>query len=236
VDEARLRQVASELNDLLGQRKAEIAENYVKVREAYQLEYGLPEVDPVRHEVALCLIFGLYQAGITLTNHLLESLLKYALIYHHAQEHQPPADQDVRGRAAHALVDWLSEGKMLYGDKDLDFTINKACTMGLISKPQKKKLHEARERFRNAYSHADKDKTFGGATTGVVAGHFDGESMVPDSIEEVRLAGFLVAQGIFQAVMAKKYAIPYFLYIDHLARQIVQKLYPSAGKHERDGA
>ena len=236
MNEAQCCQMASELNGLLGQRKAEIADNYVKVRDAYQQEYGLPEIDPVRQEVALCVIFGLYQAAISLTNHLLESLLKYALIYHYALEHQPPADQDLPGHAAHALVDWLSKAKELYGDKDLDFTINRACTVGLITKAEKKKLHEVRERFRNAYSHADKDKTFGDATTEVVAGHFDGERMITDSAEDVRLAGFLVGQGIFQAVMAKNNAIPYFLFVDQLARRVVERLFPPEAQNEPDGA
>jgi len=41
----------------------------------------LPELDVIRHEVCLCLIFHLNQAAIALTNHLLESFLKYSLIF-----------------------------------------------------------------------------------------------------------------------------------------------------------
>lgn len=236
MDETEAHRIVSELNELVGARKTESAENYVKVRQAYQREYGLPEIDPLRHEIALCLIYGLYQAAITLTNHMLESVLKYGLMYHYAKEHQQPADQDVQGHAAQALVEWLSEGKKLYGDKDLDFTINRACALGLISKAQKKKLHAVRESLRNAYSHADKDKTFGKTTTEVVASYFDGEKMISDSAEVVHLADFLIGQGIFQAVMAKRFAIPYFLDIDSIARQIVGKLFLSEAADESDGA
>ena len=50
----------------------------------YSTPYDWPEMDTLRYEICGCISFGLNQAAITLTNHLLESLLKYfecALVY-----------------------------------------------------------------------------------------------------------------------------------------------------------
>jgi hypothetical protein len=84
MDEKERQTVIAELKAILEERQRLMLQNYLLVRESYRTEYNFPELDPVRNEVALCLVFGLPQAAITLTNHLLESLLKFALIYDHA--------------------------------------------------------------------------------------------------------------------------------------------------------
>lgn len=225
MDEATKKAIIDEVNAIIRERQTTIGKNYLRVRDCYLTEYGLPELDPLRYEITLCLTFGLYQAAITLTNHLLESLLKYALIYHHALQKQQER-QRIEGHAVEALIEWLSEGKNLYADKNLDDNINRACTLGLITKEQKKKLHDIQQTFRNAYGHADKGKTFGEATVPVEAVHFTGERVVRDGKKEVRLADLLIFQGIFQVIYAEKDAVPYYLYIDSLARQIIAKLFP----------
>lgn len=225
MDEATKKAIIDEVNAIIRERQTTIGKNYLRVRGCYLTEYGLPELDPLRYEITLCLTFGLYQAAITLTNHLLESLLKYALIYHHALQKQPKR-QRIEGHAVEALIEWLSEGKNLYADKNLDDNINRACTLGLITKEQKNKLHDIQQTFRNAYGHADKGKTFGEATVPVEAVHFTGERVVRDGKKEVRLADLLIFQGIFQVIYAEKDAVPYYLYIDSLARQIIAKLFP----------
>lgn len=225
MDEATKKAIIDEVNAIIRERQTTIGKNYLRVRDCYLTEYGLPELDPLRYEITLCLTFGLYQAAITLTNHLLESLLKYALIYHHALQKQQER-QRIEGHAVEALIEWLSEGKNLYADKNLDDNINRACTLGLITKEQKNKLHDIQQTFRNAYGHADKGKTFGEATVPVEAVHFTGERVVRDGKKEVRLADLLIFQGIFQVIYAEKDAVPYYLYIDSLARQIIAKLFP----------
>lgn len=221
-----------ELNQILRERKPIMLRNYPYLRDSYRQEYGLPEIDPIRYEVALCLIFGLYQATIALSNHLLESLLKYALIYHHALQHKKP-EEDICGRAIiEVLHDWLAEGKSRYADKNLYDTINQACKVGLISKEQKDKLHQIREAYRNAYGHADKEKLFGNETTPIAAVRFEGDQMVHEPTVDARMADFLIGQGVFQAAYAEQDARPYFLYVDGLARQIISKLFPGANEGE----
>jgi hypothetical protein len=163
---------------------------------------------------------------------LLESLLKYALIYHHALQHKRP-EENIYGRAiVGVLHDWFAEGKSRYADKNLGFTINQACKGGLISKEQKGKLHKIRKAYRNAYGHADKEKLFGDATTPIEAVRLEGDQMVHEPTVEARMADFLIGQGVFQAAYAEQDARPYFLYVDGLARQIISKLFPGANEGE----
>src|SRR5438094_10600049 len=103
MDEATKQAIIDEMNSIIRERQPTIGKNYLRVRDCYLKEYGLPELDPLRYEITLCLTFGLYQAAITLTNHLLESLLKYALIYHHALQKQQK-QQRIEGHAVEALI------------------------------------------------------------------------------------------------------------------------------------
>ena len=102
----------------------------------YNSEYGWPELDVVRNEICLCLIFGFHQAAIALTNHLLESLLKYSLIYLDYRQKSSTLSGDLLER----MEKVFSENKEIY-DYSLDSCINKYRKEGLISKEQKKILH-----------------------------------------------------------------------------------------------
>ena len=225
MDEKERQTVIAELTAIVEERQRVMWRNYLLVREAYRTEYDFPELDPVRHEVALCLISGLPQAAITLTNHLLESLLKFALIYDYAIKHQPNT-QPPPMASTHALTDWLRPAKKLYMDKNLSFTIDRACSLGFITEDQSKQLHEFRRDFRNAFSHADKDKTFRDAATQVAAAHVESGTIAMEQSEEVPIADLLIGQGLFQVTYTRKNAVPYFLYVDRLAREIRVKVFP----------
>ena len=232
MDENERQTIVGELKGVIERRQRVMWENYLLVRDAYRTEYDFPELDPVRHEIALCLIFGLHQAAITLTNHLLESLLKYSLIYDHAIKHQPKTHPPPVA-AGRYLVEWLRPAKRLYADKELHFTIDRACTVGLITKVQKKRLHKIRQDFRNAFSHADTDKTFRDISTRVTAVHVQDGRIATKTAEEVLIADLLIGQGFFQVTHAQKNAVPYFLYIDSLAREMREKVF-SKGRHGDD--
>jgi hypothetical protein len=228
MDRPSREELIAELNDIIRARHPHMMRNYPRVRDAYVTQYVFPELDPLRSEISLCLILGLYEAAITLTNHLLESMLKYALIYRYAKGNQrssPPT----AGGATRNVVDWLAEGNKLYADRGLGDNINAACRKGLITKAQKKLLEKFRVTFRDAFSHADKMKTFGDATTSVTALHAESNTLVASQPEQVRLAAFLFGQGVFQVALAQQNALPYFLKIDAVARHILAKLFP--GQH-----
>ena len=204
-------------------------DRYREVRGCYYDAYDVPELDPLRREIASALVFGLFQAAIALTNHFLEATLKYGLIYQYAIENrQPPTSTEPTS----ALIESLEPAKKLYAGLETNDLINRACSRGLITKPQKKHLHRMVIRLRHAYAHADKDKLFGDSTIPVTAVHLDGDRIVVDSQTDARVADFLIAHGPLQLAHAKANALPYFLLVDDLTRQIVRKLYPNLSHEE----
>lgn len=124
-----------ELNDNLGN-------NYKTVAYAFENEYGWPEVDPVRSEICKCLICGFYQAAITLTNHLLESVLKKALIIDESAKNKTELSD---------ITNIFDDATKKYGNSKLHFTINQACQEGLITEEEKDILHLFRHQYRNAF-------------------------------------------------------------------------------------
>lgn len=223
--------LSEEIDEIMRSRVDFINRYYLSVRDAYKNYYHWPELDPLRHEISLCIIFGLCQAAITLTNHLLESLLKYALIIHHPDS-EKAGKEGIKEPAVTSVINRFEEGTRLYGDANLGETINRACTVGLISKTQKKQLHEFRERFRNAFAHSDKAKTFGDTSVPVTGVKLENDKLKVDETSEVKIAEFLVGQGIFQATLAQREAPHYFKYVDALVREIMEKLFGPADDSE----
>jgi len=216
--------LTDEINEIIRSRFEFIDRHYLSIRDAYHNHYDWPELDPLRDEISLCIMFGLCQSAITLTNHFLESLLKYALIILHGKN-KKQKEEEIKGRAITSFIEKYEEGIKLYDDVNLDKTINRACTVGLLTKEQKKHLHQFRDRFRNAYSHSDKIKTFGKSTMPVAGVRLENKKFVADEQSEPEIAKLLVGQGLVQAVMAQNDAPEYFLYIDKLTREIREKLF-----------
>ena len=216
--------IIDEMNEILRSRKNELISNYPLVRDHYQRHYNMPELDPLRHEVCLCLIFGFNQAAITLTNHLLETFLKLVLIYDHTNKN---IDKSKPKNGVKSLVNDFSEGIAMYNDKDLDFTINRACTVRLITKDQKKQLHAFRENFRNAYSHSDKRKLFGDSEVPVQKLQIEGDTIVTDPESMEKVFDLPIFHGVVQHYHAKANAAPYFCYLDGVIRETLLKMFPS---------
>ena len=56
--------------------------NYLNVRDICWTPYkNFVELDSLRNEICYCLIIGINQASIALTNHLMEKFLLHSLIY-----------------------------------------------------------------------------------------------------------------------------------------------------------
>ena len=225
MDDSQKKQLRDEVHEIIRSRSQFIERFYLQIREAYKNHYDWPELDPLRHEICISIIFGLCQAGITLTNHLLESLLKYALIIK-CGDRVKQSKEDVQGRIITSLTAKYEDCIKQYNSANLNSTINKARKEGLITKEQKIQLHFYREIFRNAYSHSDKLKTFGKSTMPVTGVRLNNDKFIIDEVSEPEIAMFLIGQGIVQFEMAQKTVVPYFLYIDKLVREIKSKLFP----------
>lgn len=210
-----------EVNDLIRSRSEFIVEFYPKVRSAYKNAYEWPELDPLRHEISICLVFGLCQAAITLTNHLLESLLKYALIIHQTKNNRPTEKIGM----VSSLIQHLTPARRQFGKQELSHNIDKSCSLGIITKEEKTTLHKFRIRFRNAYSHSDKDKTFGDSTIGVQGVRFEDNQFKVEEHEIAKIAELIIGQGLVQAKLAQNNALPYFLEIDSLVRRIMTRIF-----------
>ena len=224
MNEKKLKVLNDEVNEIIESRFNSINEYYTSIRDAYQNPYSITELDPLRHETCLCIFFGLCQAAMTLTNHFLESLLKYALVVKDGKSVHQSAEQ-IKGRSITALSEKYARGYEKYGSLNLYNTINHAWKEKLITQEQKDELHVFREIFRNAYSHADKEKTFGKSTMPVSGMRLEGDKIVPDESSNPEIANFPIGQSIIQAQLSQEHCVSYFLYIDALARAIKVKLY-----------
>lgn len=212
-------------DNFIAELNANIRNNYNTIAEAFENEYGWPEVDSVRSEVCKCLICGLHQAAITLTNHLLESVLKKALII----------EESAKNKTAHSdITNVFDDATEKYANKNLDFTINQACRKGLINKEEKNILHGFREQYRNAFSHADPQKTFSGVS--IPATIFTTKDL--DNPEEFFKRAFtdkpnvilsaennVIIQGLMQSSKAEDEAMDYFLTTDGMIRNLCSRLF-----------
>lgn len=223
MDEGKQKLFAEEENQIIRERIPYIREQYPRVREAYQNHYDWPELDSLRHEIALCITLGLFQAAITLTNHFLESLVKYTLIYHDSEELLASHS----GNARDILVSGTADARAKYGRADLGKNINALCRVGFITKAQKEKLDQMRESMRNPYSHVDKEKIFQDETIGVQPAILAEDKFEVAERVESKLADLPIVQGFAQAAIAKRDAPSYFLYVDSLARELWAKLLES---------
>jgi len=159
---------------------------------------------------------------MTLTNHLLESVLKYALIINTSDQNNK--EKETQG-PIELLVETHSDGRNKYESSNLYQNINSAFSNGLISEEVQNQLHIFREQFRNAYGHADKKKTFGETATPMQSMHIDNNGIQLKENRMTKLVEMIVGQGIFQFENAKQNALPYFKYIDDVTSKMRVKLF-----------
>ena len=213
--------IAQELEEIFKGKELEHANNYISIRDNYKSSYGWPELDPIRWEICMCIICGYFQASITLTNHLVESLLKYALIY--SAFVKKKYKKKTSGIVS-SLIEDMQPGIEKYDSENMYDNIEHAYKIGLINEIQKNRLHKLRKNFRNPYNHADKGKIFGESTIPIQGLEFKNESFAAEkeNIEKIKNLPFI--QGLIQIEHSKKFAIPYFIEIDTLVRKIMAKV------------
>jgi len=120
----------------------------------------------------------------------------------------------------------------MYDRCDLNNTINKAYSNGLITEGQKKQLDGFRRDYRNPYSHAESAKIFGDSKVkGKPISLKDGENsntlltrIFEPMTTELPVKDFLPIQGIAQVILAKEISIPYFSEVDKIIRNMLTKL------------
>lgn len=156
----------AKINEILKFRTGIIHENYNQIKDEYEKHYNLPEIDPLRNEICLCIMFGFYQSVITLSNHLFEKAFKLFLIVHYSKKTGEQKEDEERG-IVKQIISVFKPSHSELGNKKLSYIINKSYSEGIITKEHKKTLYDFRVNFRNAYSHADAEKTFGNSKVSV---------------------------------------------------------------------
>lgn len=173
-------------------------------------------LNSIREEICKCLIVGCNQAAITLTNHLLEKSLKIFLF------HVEPSSQNYTN--TEEIERHFKKINRIHGGKDLSDTINNCCSKGLITKEQKNILHNYRDQFRNAFGHAEPNKTFGLAEKEVIIFNPLVHNRVPDPVK-VKVADFPFLYDYKQKEIADQNSVQYFEYVDNLIKDVLPKLF-----------
>lgn len=112
---------------------------------------------------------------------------------------------------------------------NLGTTIDRACSLGIIAKSDKAELKRLKGPFRDAYSHASKEKLLGNTPIKMIPGKIseDGRLDIEAPLEVPVGLNPLVA-WMAQLEHAKAMAMPYFLYLDDLIRRTLATLFSDA--------
>ena len=222
--------ISNEISLILQNQIRKIQVNrYSQIREIYNNSYKLPELQTIKHQICICITFGLDIAAMTLTNHLLEKFLKLALIYNDSLKNKSEMDLD----SEFALIELIKKFTSKYDDKVLFETIKLASKNDLINDEEKIQLEKMRVFFRNPYSHAHREKTYRGAKIGVteikgtdaILKFLDGkEDELPKSQE--KLVDLPFGDFIYSNNFAELDCIPYLIELDIIIRSVESKLYP----------
>jgi len=117
---------------------------------------------PILSEICSCFYLQKNMAAVTLTNHLLESVIKFSLVY-----------KEGNGKTIDnpETMDTLFEQECkMYMGKDLGKNINALYDKGMITEEIKERLYHLKNLYRNPYSHASNNAIVGNATTEIVCG------------------------------------------------------------------
>ncbi len=174
------------------------------------------EFNTLIFEINKCLILELNRAAITLTNNLIERLLKLALI------------ESETGIGPIPIEDWNSTFRPpteKYRRYNLGSTIEKCKKLDLINSEEKKLLFESiREMIRNGFSHADFDKVLVDYPDDIKM--YQGSFTNPTELKEVTINQKLNPEiQAFQVEnFAKYYAKQYFDFAFKLIFKIEKRL------------
>jgi RNAse (barnase) inhibitor barstar len=174
------------------------------------------ELDTIIFEINKCLILEFHRAAITLTNHLLERLLKLALINNEVGIGPLPIDQ------------WntvFSIPNEKYGSIMLHKSIDKCKELGLITNKEWDILYNTiRVMLRNGFSHADSSKILTDLPDRLSA--FQGNLKGPIEITEVSLNQNVIPflQELNIESFAKEASKDYFDFVLQLMINIEKRL------------
>lgn len=193
-------------------------QNFDKYSKYFDLSYKVfHELNTSVFEIAKCLILDLNKAAITLTNHMLERLLKLALIYN---------EVGIQSKSVDSLNQTYQNPVVVkYGKLVLGKTIEECRIKGLITKEEHDFLYDTvREVFRNGFSHADYSKILEGVSDTLpgYSASLAGEDGVIQVSLNPKTIPFL--QSVTMERFAKQNAGDYFKTVINLLTNIEERM------------
>lgn len=197
-----------------------IDSNYEKIKFQLENPYISSEFDLLREEICKCILFDLNQAAITLTNHLFENFFKTMLEF----------QEGIKVSKENKRIDigqMFEESVKTYDNINLEKSLNIACSKGIITKEHKGVLKKLKDKYRNPYSHAIKEKIF--EDDELIGVHINlkpelGENPFSKP-KNYKIKYNPTLHGVFQAIKAKQEAIEYFSQLDEIIRATFKKFY-----------
>lgn len=127
---------------------------------------------PILAEICSCFYLQKNMAAVTLTNHLLESAIKFALVFKegNGKTFDDPAKMDTL----------FEEECKMYMGKDLGINIKTLFDKGMITESQKDRLIHLKNLYRNPYSHASNNALVNSASTQIVCGDLSNPSYIEE--------------------------------------------------------
>lgn len=194
--------------------KPNAEENYNRISFQYNNLYSIAGLDQIREEICICLVLNLFQAAITLTNHLFENGFKTLLIYFDYYKNKKQ-DSDII-EEMDALLD-------KYDKMKLSNTIQKAFLYKIIDETEKNQLLDLKNKYRNPFSHAEKRKIYDDEKSVVEEFKF-GENGIYVERQEHLKSNLIPFHGVFQFNKAKDESFQYFIFIDNVIRKSYYKI------------
>jgi hypothetical protein len=196
-----------------------LSENFDSIKHYINGRYRQPVIfvglRPKIEEAISCLIMNADTAGITITNLILERLLKVALI------------TDMVGLDRMKVHQWneaYSKAHAKFASKVMGETIPMCRKRGLVTLEEEIELNEYREMIRNGFSHFDVDQILKEKEDMVTM--FHSKFSNPDDITPVDLNIKTIPslQDYHVADFAKTYSHVYFDYVHELIIKIERRL------------
>ena len=199
--------------DFINSFSEAINRNYEKLLPYMQDEICWKELYYVKSEIIDCLLIESNQAAITLTNHFLEMILKWGLVYN---ETNGKVENSING-----IYDYSNEIEK-FRAKTLSEKINACKGKGLLGKERSNLLqNQIRVQYRNGFSHSWDENIFGEKT-------MTAKTINPETGEiieqNIAIKNLPVMQGIAQKNFADKNAFDYFKLVYETLKNIEGKV------------
>lgn len=170
---------------------------------------------PILAEICSCFYLQKNMAAVTLTNHLLESAIKFALVFKegNGKTFDDPAKMDTL---------FEKECKM-YMYEDMGKNIGTLYKKGMITKEQQKRLIQFKNLYRNAYSHASNNAFVEQASTPIVIGDLSNPNYIENKQAKVACNPLLLVNARIDFI--NRTGISYFQEVVNLIMQLDGQLH-----------